>query len=63
MVRLVTLYNFRDFTGFRGQKTGQKLFSTVVFLYFACLLPAIAFGVLNDDNTNGGISESRLVDD
>lgn len=35
----------------------QKMFSSVIFLYFACLLPAIAFGVLNDDNTNGGISE------
>ncbi|VDK21630.1 unnamed protein product, partial [Anisakis simplex] len=39
----------------RGPKTIQKLFSSIVFLYFACLLPAIAFGVLNDDNTNGGI--------
>ncbi|KIH66050.1 hypothetical protein ANCDUO_03626 [Ancylostoma duodenale] len=47
-----------DFTdGVTGHRTTQKLFSTVVFLYFACLLPAIAFGVLNDDNTNGQISE------
>lgn len=43
--------------GLRGSKTIQKLFSSIVFLYFACLLPAIAFGVLNDDNTNGSISE------
>ena len=42
--------------GFRGHKTIQKLFSTIIFLYFACLLPAIAFGVLNDDNTNGLLS-------
>ena len=43
--------------GLRGHRTIQKLFSTVIFLYFACLLPAIAFGVLNDDNTKGGISK------
>lgn len=46
-----------SFVGLRGSKTIQKLFSSIVFLYFACLLPAIAFGVLNDDNTNGSISE------
>jgi sodium borate transporter 11 len=32
------------------------MFSSIVFLYFACLLPAIAFGVLNHDNTDGAIS-------
>ncbi|KAI6224190.1 HCO3-cotransp domain-containing protein [Aphelenchoides besseyi] len=47
--------------GIRGHKTIQKLFSTIIFLYFACLLPAIAFGVLNDDNTNGGINVRKVV--
>uniref|UniRef100_A0A1I7XHB8 HCO3_cotransp domain-containing protein n=1 Tax=Heterorhabditis bacteriophora TaxID=37862 RepID=A0A1I7XHB8_HETBA len=51
-----------DFTdGVSGHRTMQKLFSTVVFLYFACLLPAIAFGVLNDDNTNGGINVRKVI--
>ncbi|ETN74659.1 sodium bicarbonate transporter-like protein 11 domain protein [Necator americanus] len=51
-----------DFTdGVSGHRTVQKLFSTVVFLYFACLLPAIAFGVLNDDNTNGGINVRKVI--
>ncbi|CDW59154.1 Sodium bicarbonate transporter-like protein 11 [Trichuris trichiura] len=46
--------------GIRGPKTIQKLLSTVVFLYFACLLPSIAFGVLNHDNTEGhmGVKQS-----
>uniref|UniRef100_A0A5S6Q9G3 HCO3_cotransp domain-containing protein n=1 Tax=Trichuris muris TaxID=70415 RepID=A0A5S6Q9G3_TRIMR len=46
--------------GIRGPKTIQKLLSTVVFLYFACLLPSIAFGVLNHDNTDGhmGVKQS-----
>ncbi|KHJ84963.1 hypothetical protein OESDEN_15317 [Oesophagostomum dentatum] len=51
-----------DFTdGVNGHRTMQKLFSTVVFLYFACILPAIAFGVLNDDNTNGGINVRKVI--
>ncbi|TMS35751.1 hypothetical protein L596_003079 [Steinernema carpocapsae] len=47
--------------GLRGHRTMQKLFSSIVFLYFACLLPAIAFGVLNDDNTNGGINVRKVI--
>ncbi|GMR34894.1 hypothetical protein PMAYCL1PPCAC_05089 [Pristionchus mayeri] len=51
-----------DFTdGIFGHRTIPKLFSTVVFLYFACLLPAIAFGVLNDDNTEGKINVKKIV--
>ncbi|CAJ0598656.1 unnamed protein product [Cylicocyclus nassatus] len=51
-----------DFTdGVTGHRTMSKLFSTVVFLYFACILPAIAFGVLNDDNTRGGINVRKVV--
>lgn len=49
------------FLGLRGPKTIQKLFSTIVFLYFACLLPAIAFGVLNDDNTKGNIGKNERL--
>ena len=31
------------------------MFSTTVFLYFAILIPSIAFGMLNDYNTHGKI--------
>ena len=31
----------------------QKTISATIFLYFACILPAIAFGNLNYQNTGG----------
>ncbi|XP_032782535.2 sodium bicarbonate transporter-like protein 11 isoform X2 [Daphnia magna] len=47
--------------GIIGPKTPQKVMSTTFFLYFACLLPAIAFGVLNDHNTNGKIGVRKVI--
>jgi sodium borate transporter 11 len=41
--------------GFVGHRTLQKTASTTIFLYFACILPSIALGVLNDNNTHGKI--------
>lgn len=38
-------------------KAVGKYITTTLFLYFACLLPTIAFGSLNDENTNGAIGE------
>ena len=43
------LSDFYD--GFVGEKTLHKTISATIFLYFACILPAIAFGVLNFHNT------------
>lgn len=40
-----------------------KYITTTLFLYFACLLPTIAFGSLNDENTNGAIGEGRGLGD
>lgn len=46
------------FLGIIGKgKTVGKYVTTTLFLYFACLLPTIAFGSLNDENTNGAIGE------
>lgn len=46
------------FLGLIGKgKTVGKYVTTTLFLYFACLLPTIAFGSLNDENTNGAIGE------
>ncbi|XP_057376747.1 solute carrier family 4 member 11-like [Daphnia carinata] len=47
--------------GIIGVKTPQKVLSTTFFLYFACLLPAIAFGVLNDHNTHGKIGVKKVI--
>lgn len=41
-------------------KAVGKYITTTLFLYFACLLPTIAFGSLNDENTNGAIGEGRV---
>lgn len=46
------------FPGIIGKnKAVGKYITTTLFLYFACLLPTIAFGSLNDENTNGAIGE------
>ena len=47
-------------TGITGHRTIQKLVSTVLFLYFACLLPSIAFGVLNSRNTAGKLGTVQV---
>ena len=44
-----------EIEGFVGVNTLHKTVSTTFFLYFACILPAIALGVLNYNNTNGEI--------
>lgn len=41
--------------GFKGDKTILKCLATTLFLFFSIILPAIAFGVLNSNNTNGKI--------
>ncbi|CAL4131631.1 unnamed protein product, partial [Meganyctiphanes norvegica] len=51
--------DFKD--GIFGHKSLQKTVSTTFFLYFACILPAIAFGVLNDLNTHGLIDVKRVI--
>ncbi|XP_069693692.1 solute carrier family 4 member 11-like [Periplaneta americana] len=51
--------DFRD--GFMDTRTIQKIISTTFFLYFACILPAIAFGVLNHHNTGGKIDVKKVI--
>lgn len=53
------LSDFKD--GIRGRHTIPKLVSTTLFLYFACLLPSIAFGVLNGRNTKGQIDVQKVI--
>ncbi|XP_076968708.1 solute carrier family 4 member 11 isoform X8 [Tamandua tetradactyla] len=54
-----------DFTdGIIGKnKAVGKYITTTMFLYFACLLPTIAFGSLNDENTQGAIVIQSICDD
>ena len=41
--------------GILGPGTLYKTLSTIIFLYFAVLLPSIALGELNSTNTDGNI--------
>nr|XP_012610276.1 sodium bicarbonate transporter-like protein 11 isoform X1 [Microcebus murinus] len=52
-----------DFTdGIIGKnKALGKHITTTLFLYFACLLPTIAFGSLNDENTDGAIDVQKTI--
>ncbi|XP_036273867.1 solute carrier family 4 member 11 isoform X2 [Pipistrellus kuhlii] len=52
-----------DFTdGIIGKnRTVGKYITTTLFLYFACLLPTIAFGTLNDENTKGAIGVQKSI--
>ncbi|XP_036101814.1 sodium bicarbonate transporter-like protein 11 isoform X1 [Molossus molossus] len=52
-----------DFTdGIIGKNRAVgKYITTTLFLYFACVLPTIAFGSLNDENTNGAIDVQKTV--
>ncbi|XP_078227381.1 solute carrier family 4 member 11 isoform X5 [Callithrix jacchus] len=52
-----------DFTdGIIGKnKAVGKYITTTLFLYFACLLPTIAFGSLNDENTKGAIDVQKTI--
>ncbi|KAM6402310.1 solute carrier family 4 member 11 isoform 3-T3 [Pluvialis apricaria] len=52
-----------DFTdGVTGNnKAIGKYITTMIFLYFACLLPSIAFGSLNDENTRGVIDVQKTI--
>ncbi|XP_071952176.1 solute carrier family 4 member 11-like [Antedon mediterranea] len=55
-------YYWSDFKdGFVGHKTVQKMMAATIFLYFACILPSIAFGVLNDKNTKGAIDVQKVI--
>ncbi|CAH1253147.1 SLC4A11 [Branchiostoma lanceolatum] len=59
--RRAPLY-FSDFKdGLVGRHTLHKLISAIVFLYFACLLPSIAFGTLNSRNTHGAIDVRKVI--
>jgi solute carrier family 4 (sodium borate transporter), member 11 len=47
--------------GVVGPRTKINLLSTVVFIYFLCLLPVVAFGTLLESNTNGFFSVKKNI--
>uniref|UniRef100_A0A4W3GIX9 Solute carrier family 4 member 11 n=1 Tax=Callorhinchus milii TaxID=7868 RepID=A0A4W3GIX9_CALMI len=64
MLRRLPLY-LSDYTdGIIGSnKAIRKIITTILFLYCICLLPTIAFGTLNDENTRGAIVIRDICDD
>ncbi|KAM4051379.1 solute carrier family 4 member 11 isoform 3-T3 [Anomaloglossus baeobatrachus] len=62
IARRLPVYHL-DFTdGITGNnKSIGKYLTTTIFLYFACLLPSIAFGSLNDENTRGVIDVQKTM--
>lgn len=47
--------------GLTDAKTISKVISSAIFLYFLCLLPTLAFGVLNSKNTLNKITPYRAI--
>lgn len=47
--------------GLTDTKTISKVISSAIFLYFLCLLPTLAFGVLNDKSTKNKITAYRAI--
>ncbi|XP_028000523.2 solute carrier family 4 member 11 isoform X1 [Eptesicus fuscus] len=62
LARRFAVYSL-DFTdGIIGKnRTVGKYITTTLFLYFACLLPTIAFGTLNDEHTKGAIGVQKSM--
>merc|ERR1719242_761565 len=61
LARRIPFYwsDYKD--GVVGPKSLQKTLSTTLFLYFSIILPAIAFGNLQNDNTNGDINVAKVL--
>ena len=55
-------FYFSDYKdGIIGNRAFSKTISTTFFLYFSIILPAIAFGNLQDDNTGGDITVAKVL--
>uniref|UniRef100_A0A4W3GXT8 Solute carrier family 4 member 11 n=1 Tax=Callorhinchus milii TaxID=7868 RepID=A0A4W3GXT8_CALMI len=59
MLRRLPLY-LSDYTD-GDNKAIRKIITTILFLYCICLLPTIAFGTLNDENTRGAIDVQKTI--
>ncbi|XP_012943311.1 sodium bicarbonate transporter-like protein 11 [Aplysia californica] len=53
------LSDYKD--GFIGERTPHKVTAAIFFLYFACVLPNLAFGMLNSNNTDGAIGVKKIL--
>ena len=49
------------FIGFTGERTWLKVSAATLSLFFACILPCVAFGVVDSNNTNGLIGPKEAL--
>lgn len=55
-------YYWSDFVdGVKGERTIAKVISCSFFLFFLCVLPTVAFGVLNAKNTENKLDADRAL--
>ena len=59
--RRVPFYLADFVDGLNNLKSVSKTISATVFLFFACLLPSVAFGSLNDNTTGGAITVQKTI--
>lgn len=61
-IRRRSKHYLSDFTdGIFGRSSLYKTCSTTIFLYFTILLPCIAFGVVDTNNTDGQIDPKKTI--
>lgn len=61
-IRLRLPYYISDYVdGLRDLSTINKLLSTILLLYFAILMPVIAFGVYFEKSTNKKIGDFIII--
>ena len=62
MKRRMLKYYLSDITdGLQDLQTVSKVISSSFFLFFLCILPCVAFGVLNSKNTNDKLNADRAL--
>lgn len=59
--RRLSFYKSDYADGILGHHSFYKTCSTTIFLYFSVLLPCIAFGVVDTNNTNGQIDPKKTM--
>jgi len=61
LARRLPWYPSDYWDGIRSIRAITKTLATIAFLYFACILPAIAYGVLNERYTDGNIDVKKMI--
>ena len=61
VTRRLSYYKSDIMDGLTDWRTMSKVISSTFFLYFLCILPTVAFGALNQKNTNGFIDTKRAL--